>query len=190
MYLLYKILNSKHLFHYCFYFLVLLARIIFAVLVFTNPLLATFFSVFLDTFDADFACNQTFSQNTYELVDKAIDYFWYTLILVFVTINFPHLFLIFLSLFLLRTVGTIFFAYTQNRLYLFLFPNLFENIFILLVLGSYVNFLGFAIQGTYLYIFVAIAIILKLLQEWFLHVKKLSFRENLFKLPSRQWGNK
>jgi phosphatidylglycerophosphate synthase len=142
--------------------------------------------VFTDLIDGDFAANNALTQDEYEFVDKLLDYWWYLISFIFVYTFLPEWFWLLSLLFAWRTVGEVMFSLTRRREYLFIFANFYENFFIFFTLQAQFPALKISSIGINLYIWSGILVGLKLLQEWFIHIAKLSIREDFFKWK-RNW---
>lgn len=165
------------------YYLVILLRIFVAPLIFIWPLPAIILSVFLDLIDADFA-HKIISKKLYQLIDKNLDLWWFINIIIYSYFNYPDYKIYLLILFIYRLIGQLIYYFSRNRAVLLFFPNFFEWVFILIFFGK--NYYPLILnRGTYLTISL-IVFIIKIIQEWFLHVADLSIREDFLKIK-RQW---
>ena len=165
-----------------YYFIVLL-RIIEAPLIFIWPLPAIILSVFLDIIDADFAC-KVISKDEYEQIDKNLDFWWYANIIIYSFSNFPQYKLFLFVLFIFRFIGQALFSISNKRIFLMCFPNFFEWIFFLIFFGS--NYLPVLSNNNIFYYLIGAIIIVKIFQEWFLHIADLSLKEIMFGIK-RDW---
>lgn len=168
------------------YLFIINLRIIFAPLILVWPTPAIILSFFLDMIDAEFAY-YIVTKKQYQLIDKTIDswVFLFEMILAWqMFINYRSFLLI---LFLWRMIGTFFFYLTKKRHLLFVFGNFFENIFFVIYFTSIIpgwNLLFNNKPAFYsLLIFVSL---IKLFQEWFIHIAGLSIREDIFG-KKRKW---
>lgn len=166
-----------------FYLFIIVLRIICSPLIFFQPVLAIILSVFLDIIDGDFA-NTVVTKKQYQLIDKNLDLWWFINIMFFISIKYPDLKNYFLFLFIYRLIGQSIFYATKNRGVLLFFPNFFEWIFYLVFIG--INYYPSLLVGQTFYIILALIIIIKIYQEWFLHVADLSLKEIVFK-TKRDW---
>ena len=80
-------------------------------------------------------------------------------------------------------------AGTRVRKYLFYFPNFYENIFILIFLGTYFPKLNFLVNKSNFYLWLVIAFILKIVQEYWLHIINGSISDRVFHLK-KKWLKK
>ena len=158
------------------YYLVVLLRIIAAPLVFISPLIAIILSVFLDIIDGDLAC-LVISKNKYEEIDKNLDFWWFANIMIYSYSHYPQYKLFLFALFIFRFIGQALFAVSYKRIFLMYFPNFFEWSFFLIFLG--VNYFPIVINSRLFYLNLGMIFILKIFQEWFIHVADLSVKEIL-----------
>ena len=107
----------------------------------------------------------------YQNWDKAMDLYYWIFALV-VTLKWKDVFAKKLawSLFAYRLTGMVLFWITGNRIFLFIFPNIFENFFIFYLLFEFifkkrVQISSFKIVAT----LIIILVIPKLIHEYFLH---------------------
>lgn len=165
------------------YFFIIALRILAAPLIFIWPLPAIILSVFLDIIDADFAY-KVVSKKKYEQIDKNLDFWWFVNIMFYAYSNFPQYKLILFGLFIYRFVGQALFAITDKRIFLMYFPNFFEWIFFLIFFGS--NYWPVLINNKIFYALLGLIVVVKIAQEWFLHIADLSLRQIIFKFD-RKW---
>ncbi len=165
------------------YYFVILLRIFTAPLIFIWPLLSIILSVFLDLIDADFA-HKVVSKKLYQLFDKNLDLWWFINIIIYSYFNFPDYKIYLLILFVYRLIGQLIYYLSRNRGVLLFFPNFFEWVFILIFIGK--NYYPSILKGETFNLIILIIFIVKIFQEWFLHVANLSIREDLLK-SKREW---
>jgi len=113
--------------------------------------------------------------DTYQEIDKALDFYWYCFALIYST-RFP-IFNILLFFFLLRAVGTILFSVQKDRKFLVLFPNIFENLFIFYVVTLAFPNLIISTKSGLSFLNLLISTGLKIIQEYVLHLKQFQFYE-------------
>ena len=163
-----------------------LMRILIPPLIVLNPVGVIIIATFLDAIDGDFASQGVTSIENYEKVDKVMDtwfHFWELIYSFFVLNNY----IVFLSaLFIYRLIGVSLFFKKNNRNMLMFFPNFFENTFFLLLLIQIMNLQKLS-SGPIFYFLVIFVFILKLLQEYWVHVLKKSVFEDIFKVKWRKW---
>ena len=162
------------------YYFVILLRILVAPLIFIWPLSAIILSFFLDIIDIEFASRKVLTLSEYERYDKALDLWWYLNTMTFSWFHLPNYRFLLLILFIFRTIGKIIFFLKNNRRIFFLFPNFFENIFLLIFFSLYFKQLNFLLDKKHLFISLSIVVLLKILQEWWVHIAKISISEDFF----------
>lgn len=113
-------------------FLVILLRLVVPFSILKWPLPGIIASSLADIFDWKFAHVTSKIQDAhYQFLDKSLDlYFWFFALTATVKWKDRPSRLIAFGLFLMRFVGHLFFFLTQDRIWLFFFPNFFENFFI------------------------------------------------------------
>lgn len=168
------------------YFFVVFLRILSAPLIFITPLPAIILSFFLDVIDIEFASQKVLNLSEYEKYDKALDFWWYINIMIFSWFHLPSYKYLLLILFTFRAIGEIIFFIKNDRRVFFLFPNFFENIFFLIFFSIYFKQLNFLLNKEFVYIFISIIIVLKLFQEWWVHIAQISIPEDFFG-KKRKW---
>lgn len=106
----------------------------------------------------------------YQQIDKVTDIICYFLILVFIfkTNNLSNIWIdIILILFTIRLIGTYLFIISDYSKYLFYFPNFFLEFTLGLVIICY-----YPILKKHQYLILGLIIILKMIQEYYLHIYK------------------
>ncbi len=157
----------------------LIARIVAPFFIWQSPFWVTIAMIFLDGTDVitfRFAFSSKRSK-LYQTIDKALDYYMYLFLLAYATST--NFFLLLLTLFLARTAGTIIYFIKKDRRIFMLFPNIFENVFIIVVAALTFPTLAPLTEGPNFYLALALATVLKLAQEYIIHVKKLSIIDTL-----------
>lgn len=101
------------------------------VLILRFPFAAGWANFFLDSVDGDLLVPAGLAEPTYQLVDKAADWVTYLFIVIWGWRREIRRELV--ATFLLRTVGQALFFLTRNEVFLFLFPNLVEPLFLVYV---------------------------------------------------------
>lgn len=154
---------------------VIILRLIVPLSTFRFPLLGSFFGLLADTFDVvilDFLGVGDFSK--YHLEDKILDTYL-LLIMGYVAFKWKSTLAKNFSLFLLgyRMVGAVLFEITKQQSILFLFPNLFEFFFFYYLVYLKIFKKDPFVKVSSLIIPSVILLIIKLIQEYILHVAKL-----------------
>lgn len=162
----------------------ILLRTILPLYLFINPIIGIFIAITTDLIDHEILVRwQKISRHLYQLQDKYLDQYWYLLIIIYLYINQapPIVNIIVISTFLYRVMGQILFVKSKNELYFLIFPNLMEPYFWLYIL--YPN--SFQNPKTLLS-WTTIILILKLYQEYFIHISKSSLLNNLLGLKTKK----
>lgn len=159
------------------YYFLLLIRLTLAPLIFIWPTITVILSFLLDAIDGDIAAHYV-SKDRYQTIDKTVDFWVYIFEMTYAWVNFEQFKFLLLGLFLWRLAGMILFYITSNRRLFIVFGNYFESVF-------FVIFFGFTKPPVFYFAIVLVSLI-KLFQEWFIHVADLSVREDIFKLK-RTW---
>jgi hypothetical protein len=154
--------------------------------IFNSPFFVVVTATFLDMIDGDLASQGVLSKSEYQILDKIMDNWWYLWVLIYSYFQLSNFFVFLFVLFVYRTVGFGLFLYRKNRKVFMFFPNFFENAFFLFF---FVNYFGWhqLISGINLYYSLIVVFLLKLLDEYWLHVLKKSFVEDVFKFKWRKW---
>ncbi|MFC1649165.1 hypothetical protein ACFL2C_00435 [Patescibacteria group bacterium] len=136
---------------------------------FFNPIIVTVLSIYFDGADAPFYRKLGFNRAQYELYDKTLDLYWQTIAWMYALVVFPADFLPMLTfLFIYRTFGHIIHYATQNERVFIIFPNLFENLFILLLV-YYSSLFGSLINSDNLTQWIGFVFAIKIFQETITH---------------------
>ena len=122
------------------------------------------------------------SSNIYQVTDKIVDTLCYTILLFYILRNgnlssYNNNLLKYLFIF--RLVGVFLFLIKKNREYLFYFPNFFLEISLGLMLINKLKILE-----NYKKIIIFIIIILKIMQEYYLHIYKDSLNNEKLQQPT------
>ena len=168
------------------YYFVILLRILVAPLIFIWPLLAIILSFFLDVIDIEFASRKVLTLPEYEKYDKALDLWWYFNAMAFSWFYLPDYKFLLLILFIFRITGSIIFFLKNDRRIFFLFPSFFENIFFLIFFSLNFKQLNFLLDKKYFLFSLSASILLKIFQEWWVHIAQISISEDFFG-KKRQW---
>ncbi len=158
-------MKSKNFFK-IIYYIVVLIRIFSLVFFFIDPLLGWIVCFVLDTADYAFALRFMNSYDEYQNIDKVLDlfsrvYFVFTAYIF----SWPYAW-IFVLLFFIRLVGDILYFYTKKEKYFFYFPNIIEYFFLLFI------FILPSISVEKIIFILIISIVVKIVQEYILHIKK------------------
>ena len=162
------------------YFLVILLRLLSAPLIFVWPLISIILSFLLDIVDIEFASRGVLTLKNYEKWDKILDLWWYLNALIFGWINFSEYKFFLLGLFIFRMVGDIIFILKNDRRIFIVFPNLFENVFYLIFFSLNYKQLNYLLDQDHFLISLTLVILLKIFQEWWIHIAQISIPEDFF----------
>ncbi|MFA6016643.1 MAG: hypothetical protein WC744_00985 [Patescibacteria group bacterium] len=168
------------------YFSIVILRVLSAPLIFVWPLPAIILSFFLDVIDIEFASRKVLTLSEYERYDKMLDLWWYFNAVIFSWLYLLDYKIILLILFVFRMIGNIIFIIKNDRKIFFAFPNFFENIFFLIFFSTYFKQLNFLLDKKYFYFSIAIVTVLKIFQEWWIHIARISIPEHFFG-KKRNW---
>lgn len=155
-------------------------RIILPLAIFRSPLFVVVAITFLDAIDVEFASRKVLTRNGYQRIDKCLDTWWYLVALSFSYFFLNQYFIFLAILFGFRIVGLFVFIIKEDRRVLFFTPNLFENAFFLFFLANHFPTLNFLIHGTALYKSLLAVFILKMIQEYWIHIAQISIPEHIF----------
>lgn len=162
-------------------YLLIFLRLTTPALVFYDPFWASVLAVVLDTVDGNAFCRAGFTSSQYQRIDKFLDFYWYAFALFFLLTHPPTtlLFALFISFFLLRLLGEILFYVKDDRRIFLFFPNLFEPLFYVYVASQKFNWPNL-LQPIQLAVVLLIMIPVKILLEYLLHIRLISFANLLF----------
>lgn len=156
---------TKNIYFYA-YILLLLARLFSVFTIVQYPIITWTYVYFLDLFDYGYSIRGGINFKTYNILDKSLDLIT-RLYLLYAGyfIGGPYIILVVMVLY--RFIGDFLLAITHDRKFLFFFPNLIEFFFPLYVI--YVRyFLG---NYSLLTAFFVISFVLKMINEYLLHIK-------------------
>lgn len=168
------------------YFFVEFLRATLPLFIFSLPVYVVVTTVFLDAIDGEFASQGVLSREKYQIVDKLMDNWWYLWALAYSYFAFNRFFILLLILLVFRFIGLAIFLNIKRRGVFMIFPNFFENAFFLFFFATFFG-LQSVINGVNLYYSLAAVFALKILQEYWLHVLKKSFIEDILKFKWRKW---
>jgi hypothetical protein len=168
------------------YVFVELVRLVIPFYIFMFPLFTVIAEIFLDSIDGDLAAQGVLNNRDYEKVDKTMDTWWYIWLLAYSYIALGQYFIFLLMLFVYRIIGWMVFIRKDHRFLLMLFPNFFEYAFFLFFFAKIFSFQNL-LTGRPLYYSLAVIFTVKLLHEYWLHVKQKSLVEDVFKFKWRRW---
>ncbi len=146
-------------------------RLFAPLLIFVNVFLGIVAATFFDLIDAMFASRGGMRRHQYHSWDKTLDNYWYVISLIFALLvpeysNYLELLII---LFAYRLLGLLFFFILKKRQIFLFFPNIYENLFILVSLGLFIPGLNFILLTPWFESIILATSVLKLWQEYLLH---------------------
>lgn len=168
------------------YYFVILLRFILPLFIFSYPLYIVIGATLLDAIDGEFAARRVLTKTRYQYIDKFMDNWWYLCVLIYSYSYFNQYFLLLLILFCYRIIGISLFYRMKKRLMLILFPNFFENAFFLIFFSTYFGW-SFLLQGQMFYKSLLVVFLLKIIQEYWLHIAQKSIIEDVLKLYKHNW---
>jgi hypothetical protein len=162
------------------FLLVVAARLLLPLAIFRYPLPAIIACLVLDAVDQTiFQVFTTLNLDGYQPYDKALDVFYLSIAYIATLRNWTSLFAFQASRFLFyyRLVGVLAFNITEIRWLLFMFPNTFEYFFIFYELvRTRWNPVRLS-RKAWIIAVAAIWIVIKLPQEWWIHIAKLDMTD-------------
>lgn len=143
-------------------------RIIAPLAIFQFPLFVTVLVFFLDWIDGMFYYQLDITKIEYNLIDKSLDLYWYTISLIYGVLNLPYRTLL-IGLYALRLVGhLIYYKIKDDGIFVY-FPNIYENVFIFLLLVKFSPALEEHLSGLgFLKVFFILSLA-KIAQEIYVH---------------------
>ena len=178
--------------------LIVAAKFALPLLIIPFPFAAGWANFFLDGFDGDLLIPLGLPNEVYQPLDKVTDWVTYVAIVVVAYRNQWPIRRLMLGLFLFRSVGQVSFLVTGNELFLALFPNFLEPLFLvtasILAWERVVRHLpdwqerGFAVLARYKWLIGTIIVIYKLQDEYITHVGNIDRSELFQQLLDRLSG--
>lgn len=151
--------------------IVWLARVVAVFVVFVDPFWAIIVSLALDSLDSIPAYKAGYTFKEYTRYDKVLDYWWYVVVL-YVSLGLPFRNLM-IVLFVVRTIGQVLALWSGDTKLFFLFPNVFENMFIIYVFTTkFFPGLSELFTAKYIGYPLVLAILTKLVHEYVVHQRK------------------
>ena len=178
--------------------LIVAAKFALPLLIIRFPFAAGWANFFLDGFDGDLLIPLGLPNEVYQPLDKLTDWVTYVAIVIVAYRNQWPIRRLMLGLFLFRSVGQVSFLVTENELFLALFPNFLEPLFLvtasILAWERVVRHLpdwqerGFALLARYKWLIGTLIVIYKLQDEYITHVGNIDRSELLQQLLDRLSG--
>jgi hypothetical protein len=174
------------------------AKFVLPLLIIRFPFAAGWANFALDGIDGDLLIPLGLPNELYQPVDKISDWVTYVAIVVVGYRNQWPIRRLMLGLFVFRSIGQVAFLLTEEELFLALFPNFLEPLFLvtasILVWQRVVRRLpdwfdrGFAILRRYRWPIGILIVVYKLQDEWFTHVANVDRSEWLQQLWEQLFG--
>ena len=159
---------------------VITSRLLIPFSILKNPLFGTLLCMTIDCLDyaivlfGGVRVDKPLFHPLYQRIDKALDQYYYTFILFhFITNYSPPISSLAISLYIWRLGGFILFQATNNRFFLVLGPNIFEN-FALIILSR--PFFSIEITSQVILFAILAAIVVKIPQEILIHGTNLLYK--------------
>jgi hypothetical protein len=178
--------------------LIVAAKFALPVLIVPFPFVAGWANFVLDSVDGDLLIPLGLPNEIYQPVDKITDWVTYVAMVVVGYRNGWPIRRLLLGLFLFRSIGQVAFLVTENELFLAVFPNFLEPLF--LVTASILAWQravrhhpdwmarGFAVLHRYRWLIGTLIVVYKLQDEYFTHVANVDRSEFLQQLIERLTG--
>ena len=159
-------------------------RLIFGPFIFISPIISTLVIFILDGFDGEIIKRSGYARHEYSIYDKIMDYWWYIWIFIFILYTDVPVKNLFIFLFLYRTFGQLLYLLYQKGIIFFLFPNVFESLFYYYLVANILHQEQFFFaQPLLTYIIIALTI-LKLAQEYIIHIRLMNLSGTYLKKTS------
>lgn len=141
---------------------------------------------FLDTIDGDVLARIGIARNKYQRTDKILDHWWYTFLFIYMLMYFERntVFLVLTLSYIYRTIGFVWFYFSDKEWLLFVFPGLFNWLFFFVVAFPAL------FSGRYFSVYLPISalILITLWREWKLHVVRIDMTNLLLPfVPEKRW---
>jgi hypothetical protein len=178
--------------------LIVAAKFALPILILRFPFAAGWANFALDGIDGDLLIPLGLPDEIYQPVDKISDWVTYVAIVIVGYRNQWPIKRLMLGLFIFRSVGQVAFLLTEEELFLALFPNFLEPLFLvtatILAWQRVIRRLpdwfdrGFAVLDRYKWPIGILIVLYKLLDEWFTHVANIDRSEWLQQLFEGLFG--
>ena len=125
----------------------------------------------LDAIDGDILGRLGVARSSYQKYDKLLDLWWYIAIFVYVVTRLEKnsIWWILVASFVIRTVGIALYTLTNKEWLLFVFPDVFNWLFFLVIASPML----FKFTGFNFYLILSGLIAFTLWREWALHIEKI-----------------
>jgi hypothetical protein len=163
-----------------------LLRIIAVLLLWWNLVIGFAINILLDAVDGDILERLKIKRSWYQKWDKILDYWFYCALLVYALQYFSwRVILLLLFFFVLRTIGLLLFTYTKHEWLLFIFPNIFSELFIIYVIFPKAFEISWLIPAPWPLIIGLMFVCL--IKEWWIHIAKIDLTNLLFSRSRKRW---
>lgn len=164
--------NRSNFWFLAFYFFL---RLFCPLLIFFQPMAAIIINYLIDCWDGLVFNKLNYSIKTYRFIDQIADFYWLTIILLYLILKRPEptFFYSFLFFFVWRLAGVIIFFINRKENHFIFFPNVAEHIFWIYVISTVFNLpllIKFPLWGIIILIITAI----KVFDEYLIHQKRFS----------------
>ena len=168
--------------------LVFILRLSCPFLIFFQPMAAIIVNYLLDCWDGLAFNKLNYSLKSYRFIDQVADFYWLTLILIYLILKRPEptVFYPFLFFFLWRLVGVVIFFVNRKENHFIFFPNVAEHLFWVYIISKVFNLPGliqFPLWGILILFFTAI----KVFDEYLIHQKKFSLLNMITRRKILRW---
>ncbi len=146
-------------------------RLIFGPTIFWFPRITALFSFMLDWVDGELYKRAGYSHHQYGIYDKALDYYWYVWIFFYVLLVPVPYRTLFVFLFVWRTIGQLLYFKTRNRIFFFIFPNVFEIFFLYYLVVTIPGQNSIFLLSPYIWIAFTFIVFFVMIREAVLHIE-------------------
>jgi hypothetical protein len=164
-----------------------LLRIVAVLLLWWNLVIGFAINILLDMVDGDILERLKIKRSWYQNWDKLLDYWFYCALLTYAVLYFtsPILTLL-IALFAWRTIGLLMFIYLNKEWLLFVFPNIFSELFLVYILFPRLLEISWSITAPWPAIIGML--IFCLFKEWWIHIAKIDVSNLLFSRSRKKWA--
>lgn len=153
---------------------VVITRIILGAIIFTSVWVAAIGTFLADWIDGEIFKRANYKRNEYQLIDKLLDTYWYTMALVYLSrIHIQSLGIFSIFLFF-RLFGLIVYIFRKEEWIFIFFPNFFEILFYAYLITAAVPSLDL-FSGPVIYYLIILFSPFVFLREYIIHVKRSNF---------------
>ncbi len=144
-----------------------------------HPLAGYIVNILLDAVDGDILERLKIKRDWYEQWDKALDLWFYCALAAYILLHIPASTIktILLSLFAFRLLGSFLFTISNKEWFLFLFPNVFSELFVIWLLFPKLADWEYLLPAPFA--FIAVLFVFSLFKEWWIHIAKIDISDML-----------